>query len=626
MLQAIRERAQGIFAWVMLIAVGIPFALWGIQNYLDTGKEAPAAVVGDHEIFDRDVNRAYDQSLNNLVGIGDTDEKALRQEALERLINEEVLYQHVERESLTASDAEVRAFIQTLPYFQTDGKFDKEKYKIMLSSQGMSSDRFVAQLRRSLAGEQFQRSILDSEFVTQNELDTLLRLKNQQRQFSYFSIPLKPSGHTFSDAEVENYFHAHADQFRTPEKVSIDYILVSLDDIAKSVSLTEEDIRKAYEDQKASFGSPEKRKISHILIAFDGKGEAAEQAALEKAQSIRDRVLKGEDFGKLAREVSQDSASAQKGGDLGYLNKEAFESTFYDAASRLKLAEISEPVKTTFGYDLIKLTEWVPAKFKPLEDVKDELKKTAQHNAAEAKFYEVGQKLAEQAFENPDSLEGVASGLNLKVQHSGVFTRDAGEGIAKEESVRKAAFAEEVLNGRNSDPVELGNDKALVLRVRDHELAADKPMNEIKAQILGRLKIEDAWSSTEQQAEKLVQNLKSNGQPIADLAKASGYALVNPGFIRSDAAGVIPQDLIRQVFSAARPTENHPSVGRVPMADGSQLVFSVSAVKDGEITAKDPKELASSREFLRRAHAQGEYGAFLAELRDQTKVKIKSDK
>ena len=626
MLQAIRERAQGIFAWVMLIAVGIPFALWGIQNYLDTGKEAPAAVVGDHEIFDRDVNRAYDQSLNNLVGIGDTDEKALRQEALERLINEEVLYQHVERESLTASDAEVRAFIQTLPYFQTDGKFDKEKYKIMLSSQGMSSDRFVAQLRRSLAGEQFQRSILDSEFVTQNELDTLQRLKNQQRQFNYFSVPLKPSGHTFSDAEVESYFRAHADQFRTPEKVSIDYILVSLDDIAKSVSLTEEDIRKAYEDQKASFGSPEKRKISHILITFDGKGEAAERAALEKAQSIRDRVLKGEDFGKLAREVSQDSASAQKEGDLGYLNKEAFESTFYDAASRLKLAEVSEPVKTTFGYDLIKLTEWAPAKFKPFEEVKEELKKTAQHNAAEAKFYEVGQKLAEQAFENPDSLEGVASGLNLKVQHSGLFTRDTGEGIAQEESVRKAAFAEEVLNGRNSDPVELGNDKALVLRVRDHELAADKPMNEIKAQILGRLKIEDAWSSTEQQAEKLVQDLKSKGQPIADLAKASGYALVSPGFIRSDAAGVIPQDLVRQVFSAARPTENHPSVGRVPMADGSQLIFSVSAVKDGEITAKDAKEFASARELLRRAHAQGEYGAFLAELRDQTKVKIKSDK
>ena len=626
MLQAIRERAQGIFAWVMLIAVGIPFALWGIQNYLDTGKEAPAAVVGDHEIFDRDVNRAYDQSLNNLVGIGDTDEKALRQEALERLINEEVLYQHVERESLTASDAEVRAFIQTLPYFQTDGKFDKEKYKIMLSSQGMSSDRFVAQLRRSLAGEQFQRSILDSEFVTQNELDTLQRLKNQQRQFNYFSVPLKPSGHTFSDAEVESYFRAHADQFRTPEKVSIDYILVSLDDIAKSVSLTEEDIRKAYEDQKASFGSPEKRKISHILITFDGKGEAAERAALEKAQSIRDRVLKGEDFGKLAREVSQDSASAQKEGDLGYLNKEAFESTFYDAASRLKLAEVSEPVKTTFGYDLIKLTEWAPAKFKPFEEVKEELKKTAQHNAAEAKFYEVGQKLAEQAFENPDSLEGVASGLNLKVQHSGLFTRDTGEGIAQEESVRKAAFAEEVLNGRNSDPVELGNDKALVLRVRDHELAADKPMNDIKAQILGRLKIEDAWSSTEQQAEKLVQDLKSKGQPISDLAKASGYALVSPGFIRSDAAGVIPQDLVRQVFSAARPTESHPSVGRVPMADGSQLIFSVSAVKDGEITAKDAKEFASARELLRRAHAQGEYGAFLAELRDQTKVKIKSDK
>src|SRR5690606_12795526 len=188
MLQAIRDRAQGIFAWVMLILVGVPFALWGIQNYLDSGKEQPLAVVGDRDIFEREVSQAYQQSLAKLVGLADVDEKQLKQETLEKLIRDEIIAQNAEAKSLAVSDNAVRDFIQKLPYFQTDGRFDKEKYNIMLSSQGLSSAQFIARVRRALLMEQYQRGLLDSAFVTSNQLETLFRLKNQEREVEYLKV------------------------------------------------------------------------------------------------------------------------------------------------------------------------------------------------------------------------------------------------------------------------------------------------------------------------------------------------------------------------------------------------------------------------------------------------------
>jgi len=622
MLQAIRERAQGIFAWVMLIAVGIPFALWGIQNYIDTGKESPAAVVGDREIFDRDVSRAYEQSLSNLVGLGDLDEKELRHEALERLISEEVIAQKVIDQSLTAGDAEVRGFIQTLPYFQTEGQFDKEKYKIMLSTQGMTPNQFVAQIRRALTLEQFQRGLLDTAFITSDQLENLLRLKNQMREVTYASIPIKPSSRNFTDAEIQAYYQAHVSEFRNPEKVSISYLMVSLDEMAKTTSLTDEALRKLYEEQKASFGTPERRKISHILVAVDGKNADVEQAALAKTQAIAERLAHGEDFAKLARENSADTVSAKNGGALGELKKDAQEDDFYKAAMALKLGEVSKPVKTSFGYELIKLTDWVPAKFKPYEEVKEELRKTAQHNAAEAKFYEVGQKLAEQSFEHPESLEPVAEQLNLKVQSTGLFTRDKGEGLASDDNVRKAAFSEDVLNGRNSDPVELGDDKALVLRVSDHELASDKPLSEVKTAILGRLRIQDAWEETQKRADNLLKQVNETGKPLSELAKSSGLTVVNAGLIRREVT-TLPGDLVQAIFKSPRPQAGQTWTGLVGLSDGGQIVFTVLSAKDGEKVSKDPKEQAQARDFLSRSEAQREFGSFVAELRNATKVKLK---
>lgn len=623
MLQAIRERAQGIFAWVMLILIGVPFALWGINNYFDSGKEQPAAVVGGHEIFDRDVSRAYEQNLASLMGIADYDEKQLRQESLERLIQEEVIAQGSEKKSLTVGEDDIRGFIQNLPYFQTDGKFDKERYKAMLANQHMSPGQFAAQVRRALVMEQYQKGILDSAFVTKDQVDALIRLKNQEREIEYATVPLKPSTRNFTDAEIEAYYREHAADFRNPEQVSIEYVSLSLADLAKGVSVTEEELHRYYEEQKANLGTEERRKISHILIPVQGEGDAASQAALAKATEIRARLDKGEDFAKVAKEASGDTASAKQGGDLGFMDKNAMEEAFAQAVAALKAGEVSQPIKTSFGYHLIKLTELVPAKIKSFDEAKEELRKSAQQNAAENKFYEHGQTLAEQAYEHPDSLEAAAKLLGLEIKQAGPFTRDAGEGVANEEAVRKAAFAEEVLNGRNSDPVEIGSEQAVVLRVKDHQPASDKPLSEVKDAILAQLRDQDARQAARQQAESLLKQARE-GKPLAEAAKAAGLVTTKPALFRRGEEK-LPPTLVSTVFKAERPAGAKPVFASAELDKGEIAVFGLLAVKDGAPAANDPKEADSARQFLSRSLGQREFGAFAARLRELADVQIKPE-
>jgi peptidyl-prolyl cis-trans isomerase D len=620
MLQIIRERAQGIMAWVLLIVVGVPFILWGIQNYIDTGREKPAAVVGDREIFDRDVTRAYEKMVAEYGDSQDFDEKALRHEALEQVIRDEVISQTADQMHLASADEEARELIQTLPYFQVAGKFDKEKYRTALASQGMTAEQFVARIKSGLVAQQLEHAVLESAFTTPLEVATLLRLKNQERRVDYVKVPLKPASRNFTDAEIKAYFDAHVAEFRNPEKVAVDYLELTLDDLAKKVTVSDDDIKRLYEEQKGNYGSPERRKISHILIVAEGEGADADAAALAKAQTVRERIVKGADYAQVAKEVSQDPVSAKTGGDLGFLNKEAQEPVFTEAASHLKTGEISAPVKTSFGYHLIKVTELVPASYRPLEAVRDELKKMAQKNNAETAFYERGQKLAELTFEHPDSLEEAASALGLKVRQTAMFTATQGEGLAAEGNVRKAAFSEDVLAGKNSEPVELGEERAVVLRIRDHEPASDKSIDSVRATIVDRLKDQQARDDAAKASRDLLTAVQQ-GKGLQDAAKPLGLT-VTQGLALLRTSEKVPLELLKAVFTNARPTEGKPTPGEVALVDGSHYVFVLTQVKDGASIAKDPKEFESASEFMERGYAQLEYTTFIERLRERMDVEI----
>lgn len=619
MLQAIRDKAHGIFAWVMLIAVGIPFGLWGINNYFDGGKEKPVAVVGDREIFERDVNRAYENLVARL-GTSDYDEKQVRHEALEQLINDELITQNAHSHNLTVSEADIRAYVQTQPFFQTDGKFDKEKLKNVLASQGMSSPQFTAQIAKQLLDEQYVRGVSDTVVVTKHQLEDFYRLRNQERQIEYFTLPPKKFDGEIADKDIEAYYQENKSQFQNPEKVSVDYLSLSLDDVAGSFQVTEDELKVQYEEQKAQYSTPEQRKVSHILFAADVDKEDSLKAAQAKAEAVRQRLAKGEDFAKIAKEVSDDKETSDKGGDLGLVNKEGMDPNFTTAAFALGKAEVSQPVKTPFGYHLIKVTELTPATTKKFEEVRSELAKSYQRSAAENKFYDAKQKLDELSFEHNDSLEPVAKALNLKVAQTGLFTHEAGEGIAAEASIRDAAFSPETLDGKNSAAVEIGADKVYVLHLKEHQLASEKPLAEVKADIIAKLRAKRAQEAAHQQAEQLSAEIKQ-GKSMADAAKSAGASL-SKATVKLVGKTDVPAELVKAVNKAPWAKTGKPNPLLATLEDGKQALFMLTEVKDGSIASVDPKELEMAKDYLAKNAGQAELNAFLEHLRTQAKIKI----
>lgn len=625
MLQTIRDRAHGIMAWVILISIAVPFALWGIQNYLDVGKEKPVATVGDKELFERDVNRVAEQDLSSLVGLGEQDEKAIRQQALERLIHETLLQDEVRRLRMGLGDDALRDVVQSLPYFQTDGKFDKEKYKLSMSAKGMSPTGFAAQIRTAVAMDQLQHAIARAAFATPHEIDQFLRLKNQKRTAEYVVVPVAKEGAAPTAQAVSDHYRAHEAQYQTPERVSVQYVELGLDQVAHQVQVNDDDLKAYYEEQKAGFSTPERRKVSHILFSVaPGAKDDAYGLALDKAKQAAERLGKGGDFAAVAKEVSDDKLSASKGGDLGVIAKGQMDKNFEEAAVHLKAGQVSEPIKTAFGYHLIKLTELTPGKTKSFDEVKDELRQTYQRNAAEKRFYELGEKLSQVSFEHSDSLEPAAEAVGAKLQETALFTRDAGTGIAAEAALRNAAFSQDVLDGHNSEAVELPSGKVVVLRVKEHVMSLLRPLDEVRPQIEAQLRHEAAEAAAKAKAKALFERFQQ-GTPLADAAKADGLTVEKPKpFGRDD--GQVPQELLIAAFRMARPAANQTGKLLTSLASGEQVILQLLNVMDGDPAAVDAQEKAKVRELLSRSKGQAEYAGLMQQLREDGDVHINAVK
>ncbi|MCU0734297.1 MAG: peptidyl-prolyl cis-trans isomerase, partial [Methylotetracoccus sp.] len=443
------------------------------------------------------------------------------------------------------------------------------------------------------------------------------RLKNQQRHIEYVTFPLQKVEQPIADQAIADYYQQYRADFQEPETLVIDYVLLTIDDLAAGVQPTDAELRTFYDEQKGAFTIPEERRVSHILVAADASAAPeAEQAALTKIQAARERILKGEDFAKVAKDVSEDTESAAKGGDLGIIRKETMDPNFEKVALSLGQGVLSEPVRTPFGYHLIKVTDLKPSSVRSFEEAKQELTTLYQRNAVDSRFYELGQKLTETAFEHPDSLDPAAKAIAKTVQRTLPFTREKGEGIAAEKAVRDAAFSDDVLNGKNSDLLELGPEKVAVIRVYDRRPAVEKPLTDVRAEIVRRLRTEQAKEQTRRAAEDMRQKLE-DGSSFPSLAKAAKLTLQTPAPIRRNAAD-LPAPLVEAVFTVPKPKER-PVRGTVALEDGAQVVYSVNAVIE-QSPAPDDKEVEILKNYLVNTAGQQQFAAWLAQLREAEDV------
>ncbi len=631
MLQSIRERAQGWIAWVIVILISIPFALWGIQEYLGVGTTSIKASVNDREISEREFENSYRQFREQLrQRMGKeyrpelVDDKLLRKEVLESMINSELIYQQSTKLGMRTSDEVLRGMIKNSPTFQVDGKFSQAAYENGARRQGLTTDGYELQMRRLLVSDQLVRAVSGSEIVTPAELKESLRLVNQRRKLDYLVIPASDfiSAVDLKQDEIESHYNSNKQTFMSPERVKLEYLELDIKNIAKTVKVKEEDLQEFYEQQKHSYVVPEGRRASHILIlAEDQADKAAVAKAKEAAEAVLNRIKAGEEFAAVAKEVSQDPGSAESGGDLGFFGKGVMDPAFEKAAFELEKGAVSGLVQSQFGFHIIKLTDIRPEAGKSFEQARPEVLAAYRNEEAGRLFYEYAERLGDLAYDDPDSLEPAADALGLKVKVSDWMGRDGGEGVLAAGRVITTAFSDDVLVQRhNSELLELGAEHVLVLRVAEHEESSSQSLDKVRGEIESVLKQRAAAKLAEQKGKELLAALKT-GESLAQLVAKSGAKLQQPGEI-GRAAKEIPGEILDTLFTMPRPDGEKVLYGETTLGNGDHVVLVLYQVSDGSadnLAEQDRKSVISSME---RMLGQASFKHMIGNVRETSEIVI----
>ncbi len=634
MLSFIRDRAQGWIAWVIVGLLIVPFALWGVNEYVGNGDRLVAATVNGTDIGQREFQQAfYDQRgrMQQMLG-GQYDAQLfdlqIKQRVINELVDRELLLQNAEEMGFRVSDQTVVAAIQSIDAFREGGAFSVSLYQQQLQTQGQSPTAFERYVKRIMTAGQLPDGLASSAFVTDAELDAVIRLEKQQRDFQYFVLNTSQfqDESLADDAAINSYYEQHVDRFLTPEKVRVEYVELSVAALKSDEEPSEEELHEFYETSQNQFSVAEERQASHILIQLEeGADEAAVTAAREKAESLVAKLNAGESFEKLAKENSDDPGSAEMGGDLGYFGRDIMEPDFEEVAFSLKLDEVSEPVLTSFGYHIIKVTGVREREVKLFADVRDEILAQFQNDAAEREYFELAEKLTNQAYEMPDSLSETADELGLELKQSPFFERQGGTGVFANPRIVAAAYSDDVLKqGFNSEPLDIDENHVLVLRLLEHQKADRRPLSEVKSQVKQSLIQEKAREAVKAAGEKALQQLKA-GESVEAVSKALSVDWTDAGAVTRDTKDHDTQ-IIKQAFRLTHPSSpDSPRYSGVVLNSGNYAVIHLNKVVDGDPTTMD----AAERETLKRRLA-GEQGAnaqlhLISRLKADAKVIVQND-
>ncbi|NOX92912.1 MAG: peptidylprolyl isomerase [Gammaproteobacteria bacterium] len=634
MLSFIRDRAQGWIAWVIVGLLIIPFALWGVNEYVGNGGKLVAATVNGAEIGQREFQQVfYDQRsrMQQMLG-GQYDaqlfDPQIKQRVINELIDRELLLQNADDMGFRVSDQTVAATIRSIDAFREDGVFSASLYQQQLQTEGQSPTAFERRVKRIMTAGQLPDGLANSVFVTDAELDAVIRLEQQQRDFAYFVLNAAgfQDESLADDAAIKSYYQQHADRFLTAEKVRVEYVELSVAALKSDEEPGEEELREFYDTNQGQFSVAEERQASHILIQLEeGADEAAVMAAREKAESLVAKLDVGESFESLAKENSDDPGSADTGGDLGYFGRGSMEPDFEEVAFSLKQGEVSEPILTSFGYHIIKVTGIREKESKPFVDVRDEILAQFQNDAAERQYFELAEKLTNLAYEIPDSLSETADELGLELKQSPFFERRGGTGVFANPRIVAAAYGDDVLKqGFNSEPLEVGENHVLVLRLLNHQKADQRPLSEVQSQVKQLLIQEKAREAVKMAGEKALQQLEV-GESAETVSKALSVDWTEAGAVTRDAKDHDIQ-VIKQVFRLTRPlSSDSPRYSGVVLNSGDYAVIRLNKVVDGDPAAMEVAE----RETLKRRLA-GEQGAnaqlhFISRLKADAKIIVQND-
>lgn len=622
MLQNIRDNSQG---WIAKTIIGIIVALMaftGIEAIFQasTNNKQDVAKVNGEEITQTELSQAVDmqrrqlmQQLGKDFDASLLDEKLLRDAALKGLIDRKLLLQGAADSKFGFSEAALDQVILQTPEFQVDGQFNAERFDQVIRQLGYSRLQFRQMLTQEMLIGQVRAGLAGSGFVTDAEVLAFARLEKQTRDFATVNIKADPAAVKLTDDEVKAYYDQHAKEFMTPDQVVIDYLELKKSSFFDQVTVKDDELQAAYQKETANLA--EQRRAAHILIEVNDKTTDAQAKA--KIEEIQARLAKGEKFDALAKEFSQDPGSAANGGDLGFAGPGVYDPDFETALYALNKDQVSAPVRTTFGWHLIKLLGVEAPQVPSFASLKDKLTRELKTQQVEQRFVEATKQLEDAAFEASD-LAQPASDLKLTVHTSAPFGREGGEGVAANRAVVTAAFSPEVLDeGANSTAIELDPETIIVLRAKEHLKPTQLPLESVSAAIRAQMTKERASAAAKAHADELIASLRDGKTALNQPIDGQAWK-VTEAATRSQEA--IDPAVLQALFRMPKPvSKDKPTFTTVTLADGSLVIVRLNGVN--EAAAPTDEEKAQYRRFLASRIGQQDFAAYRKQL--ETKADIK---
>ncbi len=614
MLQTIRNNSQGFLAKIFVGFIVFIFAIFGLDSlvtYVNTGSSVSVNGVDIDEVaIESEAQRITQDLLSSLgaqIDISSIDTTQFREQAINNLVERELLIQTALENGMTVSSAALDRDIASTPDFQVDGVFNNERARVLLASFGLTPASYRASLQQQGLLNQMLTAYSTSSFATPRELEILARINEEKRNFRYVNISAANLAQTeeASEDEISQYYDANSALFMQEERVSIEYLELNKNDLLAEIDVTAEQIQAQYDIEISSLQAQTERRASHIL--FQAAANEIE-AATEQALAIKARLDSGESFEDLAAEFSNDTGSASFGGDVGYTTGETFAEEFESALSRLELNEVSEPVRTQFGVHLIKLTELNEDEAPSLEESRDRIVRELQDQTADELYISRAEELNNLSFESVD-LQEPSDILSLDIQTTELFDSAGGVGIAAESAVIDAAFSSDVRAGLNSELIALDESRSVVIRLLEYREPELKTLAEVRGEIESTIRMQKAEEEAASLGETLLNNL-NNDQNIDALLAVQGLEWDGGQNLSRTSPGLNPE-LMQIIFSLSKPDEQSIFQGQ-QLSSGDYVIVELQEVIPGSLEEMSEENQLALQNYLMQTTATSDFSAYMS--------------
>ncbi|MCY4355987.1 MAG: SurA N-terminal domain-containing protein [Gammaproteobacteria bacterium] len=620
MLQNIRDNSQGIIAKVIIGLIIAVFALFGVESIIGGFISAPnVAEVNGEEITEAQFQFSTQSLINSLGVDADIEQSLLEQAALNQLIEESLLRQSAEKAGMLVSSARIDRSILENPGFQINGVFDSDLAIRTMATAGYTAPLYREALGESLLMGQLSNAINSSAFITDHELESIAELTLQTRDFRYVSVTLgtRTLDTPISDEEIVAYYEANPDQFRENEKVTVEYVSLDREVIAAEIEVDEADLLAQYEAEREEFEGSSEKRASHILFEIENGQTEAE--VVMTAGMVKQRLDNGEDFGQLALEFSSDTISAEQGGDIGYTDGSAFPESVEVALGGLSLDEISDPVVSEFGVHLVKLTEDSERVFEGFEDVSERIERELKSAEVDLIYAEHVEDMSNLAFESGD-LQSISEAFGLEIQQSEAFDRLGGTGLFANTELITAAFSDEVLlEGNNSDVLELPSGEAVVLRMLQFDEARVLPLEDVEAEIAVLLRTDMERRAVQELGVQLVSAAEA-GTGLDELLQQNELVWVDAAETGRNAFDVNAQ-LLAHVFALAAPEADSPAYSSLTLNNDTFVLVELNEVNAGQLETYDEAAKAGMVQSLRSDLGLSDFASYVLTLRESADIR-----